>query len=58
MENEISNADTEDLDYDEYAKSLSDVKLEGMDSSYAVSYTHLITMSSITKHIRDLLGEK
>lgn len=34
MENEISNADTEDLDYDEYAKSLSDVKLEGMDSSY------------------------
>ena len=34
VENEISNADTEDLDYDEYAKSLSDVKLEGMDSSY------------------------
>lgn len=34
VENEISNADTEDLDYDEYAKSLYDVKLEGMDSSY------------------------
>ena len=34
VENEISNADTEDLDYDEYAKSLSDGKLEGMDSSY------------------------
>lgn len=34
VENEISNADTEDLDYDEYAKSLSDVKLEGMGSSY------------------------
>ena len=34
VENEISNADTDDLDYDEYAKSLSDVKLEGMDSSY------------------------
>lgn len=34
VEKEISNADTEDLDYDEYAKSLSDVKLEGMDSSY------------------------
>lgn len=34
VENEISNADTGDLDYDEYAKSLSDVKLEGMDSSY------------------------
>lgn len=34
VENEISNADTEDLDYDEYTKSLSDVKLEGMDSSY------------------------
>ena len=34
VENESSNADTEDLDYDEYAKSLSDVKLEGMDSSY------------------------
>lgn len=34
VENEICNADTEDLDYDEYAKSLSDVKLEGMDSSY------------------------
>ena len=34
VENEISNADTEDLDYDEYAKRLSDVKLEGMDSSY------------------------
>ena len=34
VENETSNADTEDLDYDEYAKSLSDVKLEGMDSSY------------------------
>lgn len=34
VENEISNADTEDLDYDEYAKSLSNVKLEGMDSSY------------------------
>lgn len=34
VENEIINADTEDLDYDEYAKSLSDVKLEGMDSSY------------------------
>ena len=34
VENEISNADTEDLDYDEYAKSLSDVKHEGMDSSY------------------------
>ena len=34
VKNEISNADTEDLDYDEYAKSLSDVKLEGMDSSY------------------------
>ena len=35
VENEISNADAEDLDYDEYAKSLSEVKLEGMDSSYA-----------------------
>lgn len=34
VENEISNVDVEDLDYDEYAKSLSDVKLEGMDSSY------------------------
>lgn len=34
VENEISNADTEDLDYDKYAKSLSDVKLEGIDSSY------------------------
>lgn len=34
VENEISNADAEDIDYDEYAKSLSDVKLEGMDSSY------------------------
>lgn len=34
VENEISNSDTEDLDYDEYAKSLSDVKLEGMDSAY------------------------
>lgn len=34
VENEISNADAEDLDYDEYAKSLSEVKLEGMDSSY------------------------
>ena len=34
VENGISNADTEDLDYDEYAKSLSDVKLEGIDSSY------------------------
>ena len=34
VENEISNADAEDLDYDEYAKSLSKVKLEGMDSSY------------------------
>ena len=34
VENEISNADTDDLDYDEYAKSLSDVKLEGIDSSY------------------------
>lgn len=34
VENEISNADAEDLDYDEYAKSLSDVKLEGIDSSY------------------------
>ena len=34
VENEISNADTEDLDYDQYAKSLSEVKLEGMDSSY------------------------
>ena len=34
VENEISNADTEDLDYDEYAKSLSDVKLEGIDISY------------------------
>lgn len=34
VENEISNADTEDLDYDEYDKSLSDVKLEGIDSSY------------------------
>lgn len=34
VENEISNVDAEDLDYDEYAKSLSDVKLEGMDSSY------------------------
>nr|WP_308651619.1 methyl-accepting chemotaxis protein [uncultured Agathobacter sp.] len=34
VENEISNADTDDLDYDEYAKSLSEVKLEGMDSSY------------------------
>ena len=33
VENEIS-ADTDDLDYDEYAKSLSDVKLEGIDSSY------------------------
>lgn len=34
VEDEISNADAEDIDYDEYAKSLSDVKLEGMDSSY------------------------
>lgn len=34
VENEISNADAEDLDYDEYVKSLSDVKLEGIDSSY------------------------
>lgn len=34
VENEISNADAEDLDYDEYAKRLSEVKLEGMDSSY------------------------
>ena len=34
VENEIGNADAEDLDYDEYAKSLSEVKLEGMDSSY------------------------
>lgn len=34
VENEISNADAEDLDYDQYAKSLSEVKLEGMDSSY------------------------
>lgn len=34
VENEISNADAEDLDYDEYAKSLSEVQLEGMDSSY------------------------
>ena len=34
VENEISNVNAEDLDYDEYAKSLSDVKLEGMDSSY------------------------
>lgn len=34
VENEISNADAEDLDYDEYAKSLSEVKLEGIDSSY------------------------
>ena len=34
VENEISNVDAEDLDYDEYAKSLSNVKLEGMDSSY------------------------
>lgn len=34
VENEISNADADDLDYDEYAKSLSDVKLEGIDSSY------------------------
>lgn len=36
VENEISNADAEDLDYDEYAKSLSEVKLEGMDSSYVL----------------------
>lgn len=34
VEDEISNADAEDIDYDEYAKGLSDVKLEGMDSSY------------------------
>lgn len=34
VENEISNADAEDLDYDQYAKSLSEVQLEGMDSSY------------------------
>ena len=34
VENEISNADAEDLDYDQYAKSLSEVKLEGIDSSY------------------------
>lgn len=34
VENDISNADAEDLDYDEYAKDLSDVKLEGIDSSY------------------------
>lgn len=34
MENEISNSDADDLDYDGYAKDLSGVKLEGMDSSY------------------------
>lgn len=34
VENEISKADAEDLDYDEYANDLSDVKLEGIDSSY------------------------
>ena len=44
VENEISNADTEDLDYDEYAKSLSDVKLEGMDSSYVYAVKNDGTM--------------
>lgn len=44
VENEISNADTEDLDYDEYAKSLSDVKLEGMDSSYVYVVKNVGTM--------------
>ena len=34
MENEISNSGADDLDYDGYAKNLSDVKLEGMDSAY------------------------
>lgn len=34
MENEISNSGADDLDYDGYANNLSDVKLEGMDSSY------------------------
>lgn len=34
MENEISNSDADDLDYDGYAKDLSGVKLEGMDSAY------------------------
>lgn len=34
MENEISNSGVDDLDYDGYANNLSDVKLEGMDSSY------------------------
>lgn len=34
MDNEISNSDADDLDYDGYAKDLSGVKLEGMDSSY------------------------
>lgn len=34
MENEISNSGADDLDYDGYAKDLSGVKLEGMDSSY------------------------
>lgn len=34
MENEISNSGADDLDYDGYAKDLSGVKLEGIDSSY------------------------
>ena len=34
MENEISNSGVDDLDYDGYAKNLSGVKLEGMDSAY------------------------
>lgn len=34
MENGISNSGADDLDYDGYAKDLSGVKLEGMDSSY------------------------
>lgn len=34
MENEISNSGADDLDYDGYAKDLSGVKLEGMDSAY------------------------
>lgn len=34
MENEISNSGVDDLDYDDYANNLSDVKLEGMDSAY------------------------
>ena len=36
MENEISNSGADDLDYDGYAKDLSGVKLEGMDSSSSV----------------------